>query len=158
MFIPAKLYQQIIKYTKIPTVDFIFLDSNKNILLWLRNNAPLQWTYYLPGWRMHKNETILQAAKRKAKEEVSVSIDISKLQFVWIYDDNFQDSMFQWVSSDFLACIFVYHLKDIDKDSINEDKQHSEFKFFSYDDPDLHPFLLQRLQKIQSEYNIFEKN
>ncbi len=155
MFVPDNIYKDIIKYAVIPTVDIIFINKNKEILLWLRNNAPLKWAYYLPWWRIQKWETITDAAKRKSKEEINIEIDVSELQFVGVYDDIFSDSAFESVSTHCLPCTFVYQLNDRDYSIIKTDNQHSDIKFFSYDDFSLHPFLQKRLEKIQSEYNIF---
>lgn len=155
MFIPTDIYKEIVKYSVVPTADILFLDRDKKILLWLRNNAPLKWVYYLPGWRIQKWETIIQAVKRKSKEEVNIDIEESRLQFVGIYNDIFIDSAFEDISTHCIPCTFVYWLDNLEKSNIISDHQHSDMKFFSYNDPTLHPFLQERLQKIQSEYNIF---
>ena len=155
MFIPTDIYKEIMKYSVIPTADILFLDKDKKVLLWLRNNAPLKWVYYLPGWRIQKWETITQAVKRKAKEEINIDIDESKLQFVGIYDDIFLDSAFEDISTHCIPCTFVYWLDNSEQKNIMSDNQHSDMKFFLYNDPTLHTFLQERLQKIQSVYNIF---
>ncbi len=155
MLIPREIYQQIVEYAAIPTVDIIFLDKDKKVLLWLRTNEPLQWSYYIPGWRIEKGETIIQAALRKAKEETSLIIDETKLQFVGTYDDIFDSSAFIWLSTHCIPSIFVYRLDEHEVPHIHCDSQHSEMKFFAYNDVLLHPHLQSRLAHIQSVYHIF---
>lgn len=155
MFIPDEIYKQIIKYAVIPTVDILFLDKDKRILLWLRKNEPLQWVYYIPGWRIQKNETLLQAAQRKGKEELNIDIDTTKLRFAWVYDDIFDNSAFAWLSTHCLSSLFVYPLDADTREQIHPDDQHSDIQFFAYDDPSLHSFIKQRLEKVQSDYHIF---
>ena len=155
MFIDKEIYKTIVEYSIIPTVDIIFLDTDKRVLLWLRNNEPLKWKYHLPGWRIEKNETILQAAQRKAKEELSITIDIQRLQFVWVYDDIFDNSDFGSFSSHFIPITFSYELSTEEESNIITDEQHDDIKFFAYNDPEIHPFLEKRLQDIQAKYHIF---
>ena len=155
MFIPEDIYKDIIQHTVVPTADIIFLDANKNVLLWLRNNEPLKWLYHLPGGRIQKNETLLEATKRKAKEEVNIDIDIHKLHFVWVYDDIFNTSIYTWLSAHCLASTFVYPLNQWEQEHISPNNQHNEFSFFAYDDSTLHPFLSKRSQDIESNYHIF---
>lgn len=155
MNIPTNIYRKIIEYIAVPTVDFIFLNQNKEILLWLRNNAPLKWVYYLPWWRIQKWETIIEAAKRKAKEEININIDQDRLKFIGVYDDIFKDSIFNDLSAHYLPCTFLYYISEDEQKEIQPDNQHDNIKFFSYNEINLHPFLKTRLQNIQASYNIF---
>jgi colanic acid biosynthesis protein WcaH len=155
MYIDHELYKAIVDCSVVATVDIIFIDSAKRVLLWLRNNAPLKWAYYLPWGRINKNESIVDAAKRKAQQELGLVLDISKLRFVWVYDDIFLDSAFDWISAHCLPCTFVYSLSQNDIDAIAFDSQHSDFHFFEYTDDLLHPFLKNRLSLIESIYHVF---
>ena len=155
MFIPSDTYKKIIDYMVIPTTDIVFLNKNKEILLWLRNNAPLKWIYYLPGWRIQKWETIIQAAKRKAKEELNIDIDQEKLKFIGVYDDIFNDSAFDNLSTHCLPCTFLYMLSEYEEQNLKPDNQHEHMRFFAYNEESFHPFLKKRLKQIQSVYSIF---
>lgn len=155
MFISNNIYKTIIEYAIIPTVDIIFINSNNEILLWLRNNAPLQWAYYLPWWRIHKWEKIIDAAVRKSQEELWINIIKNKLQFIWVYNDIFEDSAFEWLSTHCIPCTFLYKIDNIEIANIKHDEQHAELKFFHYQDKTLIHFLTNRLEEINNSYNIF---
>ncbi len=49
MFIETELYKDILRNIPIPTVDILFMNSQKELLLGKRNNEPLMGVYYIPG-------------------------------------------------------------------------------------------------------------
>lgn len=154
MFIPDKLYEQIIQHTVIATVDLVIMDSDKHILLCKRSNRPLKWQYYLPGGRINKNETMIQATHRKAKQELGLEIDTDRLIFVWVYDDIFSDSEFGDASTHCIPVTFTYQLEPEEQYLIQWDNQHSDMGFFSCDDDIIDSFLKKRLEDIQAQYSI----
>ena len=147
-FIEDNLYKKILEVSVVPVVDLIVINSKDEILLWYRNNEPLKWIYYIPWWRRHKNETLLESVKRKAKEELWLEIEESKLIFLWIYDDIFENSMFKWISSHYTTITYVYIVDKLDIQSLNSDSQHSDVKFFNYKDESLHPMINIRIKDL----------
>jgi len=134
MLIEKEYYKEIIKTTIIECVDLILLNSKNKILLWLRNNNPLKWIYHIPGWRRYKNELLLDSVKRKAYEELWIHICTDKLIFLWIYDDIYPNSMFEWIDSHYSSITYVYHIDKDEENNIKKDKQHSNLKFFDIND------------------------
>ena len=130
----------------IPTVDILFINSAKELLLGKRNNEPLMWVYYIPGGRVNKWERSLETAKRKAREELGIDIDISKLQFVWVYDDIFENSAFDGISTHCIPVTYLYQLDRTEELGLSLwDTQHSDLRFFSLDDPSLHEMVNMRI-------------
>ncbi len=149
MFINDEIYKVIVDKTIIWTVDLIIINTNNEILLWQRNNNPLIWEYYLPGWRRYKWEKILISAKRKAFEELGLNIDENKLIFIWVYDDIYENSMYDWISSHYCPIIFAYKIDEIEEKMIKIDSQHSDMKFFNVDDKNLHHYIIERINDIK---------
>ena len=146
MFIEKELYIDILRNMPIPTVDILFLNSQNQILLWKRNNEPLMGVYYIPGGRVNKWERSLDAARRKAKEELGIEIDISHLQFVWVYDDIFENSAFADISTHCIPVTYVYRLSSDEEIWLSLwDAQHSDLRFFSLDDPSIHEMVQIRI-------------
>ena len=149
MFIEKNLYMDILRSMPIPTVDILFVNTRQELLLGKRNNEPLMWVYYIPGGRVNKWEWSLDAAKRKAKEELSIDIDASKLQFVGVYDDIFENSAFDDISTHCIPVTYIYQLS-IDEElwlSLG-DSQHSDLKFFALDDWSLHEMVKMRIRDL----------
>lgn len=139
MFLDDKLYKDIMEYSIIPTVDVLFIRDKREILLWLRGNRPLKWVYYFPGGRIEKGETIKQAIIRKMEEELWYGVDVNRLIFLNIYDDFFDESIYEWVALQNITITYIYLLEDNEINSFKpNDSQHNEFKFFEIDDNSLH--------------------
>lgn len=151
MYIDNNIYKQVIDYSVIATLDIIFINKNNEILLWKRNNPPLKWEYYLPGWRRYKNEKIEDTAKRKSLEEIWINININKLQFLWVYDDIFEDSIYQWIWTHCSPITYIYHLSKEEENNIKTDSQHSNFHFFDVNDTSLHNMVQMRILDMKKQ-------
>ncbi len=150
MFIEDALYQDILRYMPIPTVDILFINSRDEVLLGKRNNEPLMWVYYIPGGRVNKWEISLHAAKRKAKEELAIDIDMSRLQYIGVYDDIFENSAFANISTHCIPVTYSYFLDPSEEDKVAlGDRQHSDLQFFSFTDPSLHKSVKIRIADLE---------
>ena len=76
--IPLELYKQIHASLPIPCVDAVILNTNKEVLLCHRLNKPAQGTWWFPGGRVLKGETMEDAIVRKVKQETNLDVDIVK--------------------------------------------------------------------------------
>lgn len=94
---------------------------------------------------------MIEAARRKAKEEINIDINTAKLQFIGVYEDIYKDPFMHYI-----PCTFAYPLSEQEETNIKVDEQHSELSFFAYNDPTLHPLLQERLQTIQNGYKVFK--
>lgn len=153
MYIEETLYKQIMETSIIPTVDLLLMYNNQ-IFLTKRTNNPLKDVYYFPGWRRNKLESLNSAIVRKAKEELDLDIDLSRVQYLNTYDDIFPDSMFEGVQSHCYTVSYIYQLVDHEFDAIHLDSQHSDFKFFDIDNPDLHEMVKVRIKDRVESYII----
>ncbi len=153
MYIEEEKYRILLDNSIISTCDIICLTKDKKILLCLRNNEPLKWIYYIPGWRRYKNEKIMDSAKRKAYEELWLEIDTNRLIFLGVYDDIYDNSAFEWISTHCEAITFVYQINDEEVKNIKIDKQHSDFKFFDINDSWLYESIYERIHDIKKLFN-----
>lgn len=71
--IPRSLYKQIVEVMPILCVDLVIVHEGKYLLV-KRKNEPAKGLWWPPGGRVWKGETIEQAARRKAKEEIGVGV------------------------------------------------------------------------------------
>ncbi|EKD24792.1 MAG: Gdp-mannose mannosyl hydrolase [uncultured bacterium (gcode 4)] len=156
MFIEESIYKKIMENAIIITIDLMCINTHGEILLGLRNNAPLKDIYYLPWWRIFKYENIFDAAKRKALDEIWIDIDIKKLQFLWVYDDVYpNDSFFPWWWSHYTSRTYLYHLSKSEEQNIHiNDNQHKGLKFFNPKDDSLHDMLQDRINDFIKSENI----
>lgn len=73
-----KDYDNFRKYFAFSCVDLVIFDG-KSVLLTKRTRNPYKGYWHLPGSMIHKTETMQEAAKRSAKEELNLKIKIKKL-------------------------------------------------------------------------------
>jgi ADP-ribose pyrophosphatase YjhB (NUDIX family) len=83
----------------VPTVDIIIEIPNKGIILIERKNSPFGWA--LPGGFVDYNESLEDAAKREAREETSLVIDLDG-QF-HTYSEPGRDPRHHTISTVYLA-------------------------------------------------------
>lgn len=152
MYIEHNIYKTIIEHSIINTIDVIFINKHNQILLWLRNNKPLQGVYYIPGGRRYKNELIMDSVTRKMKEELWLDINIEKLAFLWIYDDIFENSMFAGIWSHYSTITYTYRLTEQEETNIEiNDNQHTHIIFFDIEDSSLHKMVKIRIQDMKNK-------
>lgn len=92
-----------------------------------RESKPLQNIYYTPGERFHKNEKLIDAVIRKAKEEIDINIEPKEIKYCGIIEEFFDDSSFNDVSSGAhnINIVYNYIIEDIKKINIS-------FKFSNF--------------------------
>jgi len=149
MFLNDIIYKEIMEYSIIPTVDILFIKNNSEVLLGLRDNKPLKWVYYFPWGRIEKWEKIMDAATRKMEEELWYKLDVSRLRFLNVYDDFFNESIYEWVTLQNITITYVYLLEDNEMNRFKpNDSQHNEFRFFEIDDNSLHDRVKLRIKDL----------
>jgi len=78
LFIPEDAYQTILQLIPIPCVD-VLIHQDKRILLVKRREEPKKDYWWFVGGRVNKNETLVETAIRKAKEEAGLDIVVEKI-------------------------------------------------------------------------------
>lgn len=151
MFIEDEIYKLIIENTIIEAVDLMIINKKWQLLLWLRNNEPLKWIYYMPWWRRYKNELLMDSVKRKAHEELWLKIDETTLSLLWIYDDIYDNSIFGNTPSHYSSITYVYKINEDDEKSIIYDNQHEELKFFDIQNPYIHSAIQLRITDMKKQ-------
>jgi colanic acid biosynthesis protein WcaH len=87
LHVPNSLYRKITEVLPILCVDLVIRSRGKYFLV-KRKREPVKGHWWVPGGRVLKGETITQAAKRKAQEELGISIEI--LRVLGYYEDYFK--------------------------------------------------------------------
>ena len=62
----------------IPCVDVVVSNASKKVLLIHRSDEPAKGKWWVVGGRIHKNESIVDAAIRKVREETGLEVEILK--------------------------------------------------------------------------------
>jgi colanic acid biosynthesis protein WcaH len=141
--IPTELYEQIYRSVPIFCVDIIAVDDQKRFLMVKRKNKPFEGTWWFPGGRVLKNETVHDAALRKLKEETgSAGTFVREVGFYELIDE---DGYFEntTVHTPVVVCL----MKVDATSNIQLDEQGSEYRWDTKIDPNLNPHVREMLVK-----------
>ncbi len=143
-FIPAELYSQCVANLPITTVDVVVVAPDNSVLLCKRLNEPARGLLYTPGGRQFKNEKLHQAAERILRTELGI-VQIPELQYIGVIDEMFDVSAFAGISA---HCTNIYFGCRLSKETpLVLDSQHSEYGWFKPNDPTLHPYVQEKINK-----------
>ena len=144
--VPQDIYQTLMEFSPICTVDVIFFNpEGTRVLLGKRVNAPYQGLFYTFGGRLRKNETFEEAAVRIAKKEMGVTVAPTDVMFGGL-DNEISDSSV--VPSTNYHAVALFFGGIIPEDTpVELDAQHSEHKWVGVNDTAIHPSIQPRILK-----------
>ncbi len=127
-------FLDIIDKTPLVSIDLIIKDSNNRALLGYRNNHPARGFWFVPGGRIRKNETLAQAMKRIALNELGLEISITGATLLGAYDHIYNDNFDTkpGIKTHYVA--LGYEIKLPCNQAIKMDTQHSEIQWWSIED------------------------
>jgi len=146
--IPDKLYFKILENMPICCVDLIIAQDSK-VLLVKRANEPEKNLWGLVGGRIFKKESLLNAAKRKAVEEIGVEIDVGKM--VCISETIFNTGSYKNLKTGVHTMNITFLAKLKNPKSIKIDKSILEYKWFDKIDNEIAEYV----KKVLKDTNVF---
>jgi len=140
-FLDLKTFTTIVKHTPLISIDLIIRNNDGEILLGHRLNTPARGFWFTLGGRIYKNETMSNAFKRIAHDELGIDTTLNDATFIGTFEHFYDDSV---MSSDISThyVVLAYEITaDIDL-SILPHAQHDDYQFVSTDqlmnDPHVH--------------------
>lgn len=120
----------------------LVVETADGILLAKRTNHPAVW--FWPGGRLYKGERLEAAAHRIASEELDIEVDI--LDQIGPYAHFWDASDLDGASSRHTVNV-VYHVTPANDDfDIELDDQHSDYRFVTRIEPELHEYVRRYLR------------
>ena len=155
-FLSNEIYKICLGSVPIVTVDVIILNhSIDKILLFKRNNKPLDGVFYTLGGRTLKNESVIDTAIRKLKEEAGIIIYRKDLFEGGVTEEYYKGSIFKDVDTHNVNIFYGYIApKNL---RVQIDGQHSQYQWFDIKSDDLHPHIRHKLNTILNS-NSFIRN
>ena len=121
--IAPRLYRKIARSVPIFCVDLL-IQKDRKFLLVKRKQPPLKGKYWIVGGRVLLGEDPIDAARRKAKEEVGLELD--GVTFVGYLSDVFNKNAFESTEYHTISIVFLCHPKNT---SVSLDDTSSDWKW-----------------------------
>ena len=127
MWIEETEYQRILEQMPLPTVDAIILFQGRFLLL-KRKNPPVKGTWWLPGGRVRRGETLEAAVRREVHEETGLTCQI--IRQVGVINHIFPEC----------HTISIYCLMEAESAQVTLNAEPSSYRRVSRLTPGIHPY------------------
>lgn len=89
-------FMQVVQNAPLISIDLLVYNESNEVLLGWRKNLPAKDCWFVPGGRIHKDETIREAFARISESETGLRLDILGAEFHGVYEhlypgENFAD-------------------------------------------------------------------
>jgi colanic acid biosynthesis protein WcaH len=86
-------FLDVVRLTPLVAIDLIVSDADGRILIGHRRNRPARGTWFVPGGRIHKDETLDSAFTRIADDELGLSNLVrSDARFKGVFEHHYSDN------------------------------------------------------------------
>lgn len=117
----------------------VVLDHDGGVLVAKRTNEPAKGEWFWPGSRLYKGEELDDAARRVAREELGIEVEIKEL--LGVYSHFWETSALPGSPTRHTVNV-VYRVGACDPEfEIDLDEQHSEYRFLTGAESGLHPYV-----------------
>ena len=134
--------------TPVACIDIVLFNEDRTqVLLFKRTNDPSQGICSPPGGCIQKGETFAEAATRKMKEELGITLRSEELTKPRVIEELWPNSAFPNISYHAITIFFGYTLTKEEANTITLDHQHNARQWFNVDDPSIHPYIQKRIRR-----------
>ncbi len=127
-FLPSSLFNEIMKSLPIVSVEALIVTAD-GLLFLKRKIKPAKGEWWLPGGRIRKNESLLDALRREVKEETK--LELTDCRLINVYSRVFPER----------HDITIAYLCTCKGNYVTLNEEHSEYAFFKQLPIDLHPYM-----------------
>jgi colanic acid biosynthesis protein WcaH len=125
----------VIRLTPLVSIDLIVTDGNRRVLLGHRRNRPAQGTWFVPGGRIAKDESLDTAFKRIVRSELGVaSVERSSSRFYGVYEHRYDDNFAGAEGFGTHYVVLAYAMTISGTVPIGRFDQHSEYQWLLPDE------------------------
>ena len=97
-FLDEITWRKCVTSLPICAIDLIFVQNNSRVLMGKRTNEPAKNTYFVPGGRIFKNESIKEAFERISLSETKQTFDFINSKFLGCFEHFYDNS--KWLNYD----------------------------------------------------------
>lgn len=140
-FLATELFASVVAHTPLVAIDLIVTDPQGAVLLGLRNNAPAQGFWFVPGGRIRKNEAINTAFMRIAENELGCAMHIAQSRFIGVFEHLYDVNFAGTTGASTHYVVLAYHLQTEHRLFALPRQQHSQYIWLQPDQAMQHPLI-----------------
>lgn len=135
-------FDTVVRLTPLVAIDLLVQAPDGRVLLGRRVNQPAKGSYFVPGGRISKNETLAAALRRISRAELGVEVRLEDTRFRGVYEHFYATNSRQTPGFGTHYVVLAYSLTAT-PETLNLPKdQHGEFLWLSESDllsnPEVH--------------------
>ncbi|MEP1554808.1 GDP-mannose mannosyl hydrolase [Paraglaciecola sp.] len=134
MFLDKETFSNVIESTPLVSIDLVVKNSIGQALLGKRLNRPAKDSWFVPGGRILKNESMAEAFKRLTHDELGQELVITQAELLGVYDHFYEDNVFGDKFTTHYVVIAYVLILDEELDNLPLDIQHGGYKCFNIQD------------------------
>lgn len=124
-----ELFRIVVANAPLVSIDLVVENAKGEILLGLRKNRPAKDSWFVPGGRVRKGESLDGAFRRLAQEELGQAFERSDAELLGLYEHFYEDSVFgSQPATHYVVLAHRVHVADLGK--LPED-QHSRYRWWT---------------------------
>jgi colanic acid biosynthesis protein WcaH len=134
--LPADQFRQLIAVAPLISIDLIIRNRTNEVLLGYRRNSPARNTWFVPGGRILKNETIAKAFERITFAELGKVFKIEEASFLGVYQHLYPgDNVFEIPGIDTHYIVLAYQLSINNTiPDFNLKSQHDDYRWMKIEE------------------------
>jgi colanic acid biosynthesis protein WcaH len=142
--LPEHLFKEVVANAPLVAIDLLVEDADRRILLGWRKNPPARDSWFVPGGRVRKDETLSAAFSRISEEELGQTFRLDQCVFVGVYQHFYPENFLgeHGASTHYLA--LAHRLWTGDLALRLPQNQHTQYRWDSPDsiaqDPMVHAY------------------
>jgi colanic acid biosynthesis protein WcaH len=140
MLVPDSDFRTVVKSTPLVSIDLVIADPSGAVLMGWRNNEPAKETWFVPGGRIRKNETIADAFERIVRSETGLVKRLAESEFGGVYEHLYTTNCFGDRDFGTHYCVLAYVLRVHERPHIAIDSQHTRVEWLTPSSADIHPY------------------
>ena len=87
-------FERVVRFTPLVSIDILVRSKNGHVLLGRRKNEPARNSFFVPGGRVTKNESLEAAFRRITAAELGVQMELSQARFIGVYEHIYKENVF----------------------------------------------------------------
>ena len=120
-------FERVVRFTPLVSIDIIVRSKDGRVLLGRRRNEPARNSFFVPGGRITKDESLWAAFRRITVAELGVRMELDQARFVGVYEHIYKENFFEKEGFGTHYIVLAYELMLSDTPASLPTQQHEDY-------------------------------